>query len=57
MLLQVKVKNNFGTKHIYPDCETSKFYCEIAGTATITDSLYKLLSEKGYKFIQPEMEI
>jgi hypothetical protein len=46
--IKVRVKNNYGYHAIYPACADSQFFCDIAGTKTLTPSLVALLSKRGW---------
>jgi hypothetical protein len=57
MILYVKVKNVYGKELLYPDCQESKFICELARTKTITDQLKRKLLADGYKLALKPQEI
>ena len=48
MKLKVKIKNVYGTEKIYPVCDKSKIFANIAGTTTLTDSTIFNLKVLGY---------
>jgi len=55
MTLYVKIKNVYGKELMYPDCQESKFICDLAGTKTITDQLKrKLLSDRYTLALRPQ---
>ena len=57
MTLYVKIKTVFGKEHLYPDCEESKFLCELCGTLTITDQMKRILIQNGYQLAVKPQEI
>lgn len=46
--LKVKVKDNYGVPAVYPDCDTSKMLCELAGTKTLTGNMLMILKRNGF---------
>jgi hypothetical protein len=57
MTLYVKIKNVFGRELLYPDCQESKFLCELCNSQTITDSMKRILIDNGYKLAVKPQEI
>lgn len=50
--IRVKSKNVYGNLLLYPNCETSQLFCDIAGTKTLSCSLVTLLVKRGYSIIE-----
>tara|TARA_R110000803_G_scaffold204493_1_gene270585 strand:- start:1671 stop:1847 length:177 start_codon:yes stop_codon:yes gene_type:complete len=48
MNITVKIKNNFGNEAIYPACEYSRLFAEIAGTKTLTRETIEKIKSLGY---------
>ena len=48
MNITVKIKNNFGNEAIYPACEHSRLFAEIAGTKTLTRETIEKIKSLGY---------
>jgi hypothetical protein len=57
MLLKVKVKNNYGTEHIYPVSEEAKLLAQLAGSKTLTQSTIEIAKKLGFKFSVERVEI
>jgi hypothetical protein len=57
MTLYVKIKNVFGRELLYPDCEESKFLCELCNSQTITDSMKRILITQGYTLATRQQEM
>jgi hypothetical protein len=47
-ILQVKVRNNYGTDTVYPDCEVSRFFCNLTRTKILTPSMVETIKKGGY---------
>ena len=47
----VRIERNWGTERIYPVCEVSKIFAQIADTTTLTDQTRSLMKKLGYDFI------
>ena len=50
MELLVSIETNYGTRRVYPKCNTSRTLAEIAGTTTLTDRDVSLIKQLGYTF-------
>ena len=50
MELLVSIETNYGTRRVYPKCNTSRTLAEIAGTTTFTDRDVSLIKQLGYTF-------
>jgi hypothetical protein len=48
MNITVEIKNNFGNEAIYPACEKSRVFAEIAGTKTLTRETIEKIKSLGY---------
>jgi len=48
MNITVEIKNNFGNEAIYPACEHSRLFAEIAGTKTLTRETIEKIKSLGY---------
>ena len=46
--MRVEVKNNYGQEAIYPACEVSRVFANIAGTRTLTRQTIELARQLGY---------
>jgi len=57
MLLLVKVKNNYGTEHIYPVSEDAKLLAQLAGSKTLTRSTIEIAKKLGFKFSVERAEV
>jgi len=56
--INVVVKNQYGSDALYPACETSKFFCELAGKKTLTLQMVTTIKEHGYRvMVQPTMAV
>ena len=47
-IIIVAVRNNYGTKAIYPKCEKAKLFAAIAGTKTLTQANINNIKALGY---------
>jgi hypothetical protein len=56
MFIKVETKKNFGNEAIYPACEKSQLFAEIAGTKTLTRDTLSKIKALGYQ-IQQHLEI
>ncbi len=59
MIIQVEIKNVYGTEKIYPACTTSKLFADIANTKTLTRGVLQTIKNLGYsiEIKQPEVTI
>lgn len=48
--LTVRVTNNYGTRVIYPVCETAKKFAAMLGTKTLTMEAKRHIEGLGYSF-------
>jgi hypothetical protein len=48
MVVQLKVKQNYGNQALYPHNEQAKLFAGIAGTTTITTQVVKSIMRLGY---------
>ncbi len=46
--LKVRIKNNFGTYHYYPENDQAQMLAHIAGTETLTPQTLKLATHMGF---------
>jgi hypothetical protein len=46
--IKVRAKNVYGNRTLYPACEDSQLFCDIAGTKTLTANLIAILSKRGW---------
>ena len=49
MNIQVIIKNVYGNQLIYPKCDTSKAFSNIAKTKTLSIENLKTISQMGYQ--------
>lgn len=47
--IEVRIVNVYGEFRVYPACEVSKMFADIAGTKTLTDRSIRKIKELGYK--------
>ena len=48
--LTVRVKNVYGNELIYPVCEQSKLFAQLADTETLTQRAVETIKKLGYTF-------
>ena len=48
MKIFVSVRNNFGTKAVYPVCANAEIFAKIAGTTTLTLATLRQIKNLGY---------
>ena len=48
--LTVRIENNYGLERIFPVCENSKLFSEIAKTKTLSKKDIEIIKELGYVF-------
>jgi hypothetical protein len=48
MIVQVRVKNVYGTDTVYPANEAAELFAQIAGTKTLTPQTMHLIRRLGY---------
>ena len=48
MEITVRIVSQFGNKRIFPACEKSELFCNIAGTTTLTDATINAIKALGY---------
>jgi hypothetical protein len=55
MIIQVKIKNNYGNEAIYPACEKSSIFAELIGQKTLTRRDLDKIKKLGYEVqvVQP----
>ena len=55
--IQVTVKDVYGTRNIYPACDTAKLFAKLAGTKTITAAALETIKQLGYEVevLQPTL--
>ena len=46
--IQVTVKDIYGSRAIYPACDTAKLLAKLAGTKTITAASLDVIKQLGY---------
>ena len=46
--IQVTIKDVYGTRNIYPACDTAKLLAKLAGTKTITAAALETIKQLGY---------
>ena len=46
--IKVSMKSNYGSSCFYPQCETSRLLCKIAGKKTITDNMIFILKKDNW---------
>lgn len=48
MSIQIRIKSVYGNENIYPMCEKSKLFAQIAGTKTLTWRTIAQIKQLGY---------
>lgn len=48
--LYIRVKNNYGQTHYYPECKWTRLFTELTNTKTLTRANIDILKAYGYKF-------
>ena len=51
MNITVRITNNYGTRAVYPVCETARKLADLIGTKTFTDRAISQLKGLGYVFV------
>ena len=46
--IKVKIKENYGNKVVYPACDKSQLFSQIAGTKTLTAETINYILRLGY---------
>jgi hypothetical protein len=49
MEILVEIKNIYGNEQVYPACDKSRLFAEIAGTKTLTAATLKHVKLLGYE--------
>ena len=57
MLISVEIKNVYGAEKIYPACNTSKLFADIANTKTLTRSVLQSIKALGYSIEIKQAEV
>lgn len=53
--ITVRVTNNYGTRAVYPVCDTAKKLADLAGTKTFTHAALQTIEALGYVInVQPQ---
>ena len=47
MEISVRITNNYGSRKIYPACDFSRIFANIAGTTTLTDRCIEHIKSLG----------
>ena len=55
--LIVSIEHHYGTRRVYPQCNTSRIFAQIANTETLTDDVIADIKHLGYTFTQKLEEI
>ena len=57
--ITVLVKDVYGQKKFYPECNKARVFASIAGTRTLTEAVLRKIMELGYKVnvVTPEVVI
>jgi len=50
-IIQVKVKNVYGQKLIYPVCPNAKRFCELTNTKTLTINSLRIIGKLGFDIV------
>ena len=48
MTITVRITNNFGSRAVYPACETARKLADLIGTKTFTDRAIAQIKDLGY---------
>jgi len=49
MTITVRIDNNYGVRVVYPHCEQSKLFAQLAGTRTLTNHALQTIAALGYE--------
>ena len=49
MIVQLKVKQNYGNQALYPHNKQAQLFAQIAGTKTLTTDTIRHIMELGYR--------
>lgn len=47
--IYIRIKNNYGTQHYYPECDTSKEFANLTQSTTLTPWAIKIIKKLGYE--------
>jgi hypothetical protein len=48
MTITVRIANNYGTRAVYPVCESARKFAALIGTKTFTDRAIEQIKSLGY---------
>jgi hypothetical protein len=55
MTVTVQIKNIYGMRTVYPACDVSKRFAQLAGTKTLTPKALNTIRDMGYTIaVKPE---
>lgn len=57
MIISVEIKNVYGAEKIYPACNTSKLFADIANTKTLTRGVLQTIKALGYSIEVKHAEV
>lgn len=55
--LLVSIEHHYGTRRVYPECNISRIFAQIANTETLTDDVIADIKHLGYTFTQKMEDI
>jgi len=55
--LLVRITNNYGSRVVYPVCETARRFADLVGTKTLTPDTLKKIQALGYAIHVQQEEI
>lgn len=51
MELKIKIREVYGQRLLYPQCDKSRLFCQLLGTKTIPVSHVRTIEALGYRFV------
>lgn len=57
MVVQLKVKQNYGSQALYPHNDAAHLFARIAGTKTLTIDVVKSIMALGYEVVYVHTEV
>jgi hypothetical protein len=51
LAIHVKLKTNYGSQTIYPNCDKAKIFCKLLNQTTLTPLNIRVIKELGYEVV------